>query len=91
MSREGINPDDIIEIDYSQHDVAAQKMQPTVYKDGDSFNCLSGPDRETGIFGSGDTPAAAIEDWKSALHNKLKKFMGNDSDKHLPASDANDL
>lgn len=90
MPTEGIHPDNIIEIDYSQHDVAAQKMQPTVYKDGDSFSCLSGPDRETGIFGSGDTPAAAIDNWKLALDHKLKKFTGDDPEKHLPSSATND-
>ena len=91
MATKGINPNDIIEIDYSDHDIAAQKMQPTVYKDGDSFSCLSGPDPETGIFGSGDTPAAAIDDWKSALAHKLKKFRGDNPEKHLPSSEVNDL
>lgn len=91
MPTERINPGDIIEIDYSQYDIAAQKMQPTVYKDGDSFSCLSGPDPETGIFGSGDTPAAAIDNWKSALDNKLKRFMGDDPEKHLPSSGADEL
>lgn len=90
MPTEGIHPDHIIEIDFSQYDVAAQKMQPTVYKDGDLFSCLSGPDPETGIFGSGDTPAAAIDNWKSALDNKLKKFRGDNPEKHLPSSTADD-
>ncbi len=90
MPTEGIRPDQIIDIDFSQYDVAAQKMQPTVYKDGDSFSCLSGPDPETGIFGSGDTPAAAIDNWKSALENKLKKFRGDNPEKHLPSSAADD-
>lgn len=91
MSKDEINPEDIIKIDYSQHDIAAQKMQPIVYKNGDSFSCLSGPDPETGIFGTGETPAAAIAEWTRALQSKLKKFTGVDPDKHLPASEADDF
>lgn len=66
MIPEGIAPEDIVNVDYSQYDEATRLISPTVYKDGDSFCCLSGDDPESGAFGCGDTPDAAIRDWRQA-------------------------
>lgn len=73
MVPEGINEKDIVNVDYSQYDEATKTIQPTVYKDGDSFCCLSGTDRENGVLGCGDTPDEAIRDWRESLANELEK------------------
>lgn len=36
MAAKSINPSDKVKIDYAQYD-EVQKLQPTVYRDGDSF------------------------------------------------------
>ncbi|MBB2147462.1 hypothetical protein [Pedobacter gandavensis] len=79
MATNSINPNAKIEIDYSRYDQAVQKLKPTVYLDGTTFCCLSGPDRETGIFGSGDTLEGAIQDWRSALEERFKRINGENA------------
>lgn len=78
MGNDSINPQGNIEVDYSLYDEAVQKLKPKVYRQGDSFCCLSGPDKETGIFGSGGTPDAAIQAWRSALEERFKRLHGED-------------
>jgi len=78
MENDSIDPQGQIEVDYSQYDEAVQKLKPKVYQQDDVFCCLSGPDKETGIFGSGDTLDAAIQAWKSALEERFKRLHGED-------------
>lgn len=53
-----------MQIDYLQYDRQTQRLKPAVYKKGNAFYALSGPDPETGIYGSGETPDAAIRSWR---------------------------
>jgi|GEM_PF-4672492 hypothetical protein len=69
---------DPVEIDYSRYDAQTQKLEPAVYRQGDVFAALSGPDRETGIYGEGDTPDAAIKAWRSALQERFDKLHGDE-------------
>lgn len=78
MENDSIDLQGQIEVDYSQYDEAVQKLKPKVYQQGDVFCCLSGPDQETGIFGSGDTIDAAIQSWKSALEERFRHLHGED-------------
>lgn len=73
MLPEGINEKDIVKVDYRKYDDATQTIKPLVYKDGDSFCCLSGKDPEVGVFGCGDSPEEAIKDWREALSNELEQ------------------
>jgi hypothetical protein len=50
---------------------AAQLLKPVVFKEGDSFCCLLGPDPQTGIFGCGPTPKQALSDWEEHLKEYL--------------------
>lgn len=79
MAKNSIDPDKRVDIDYAEYDLETQKLQPTVYKeDGNSFGCLTGPDPETGIYGHGDTPEAAITAWRSELENRFKRLHGDE-------------
>lgn len=60
----------------------AQKLQPQVYKDGDLFCCLFGPDPETGIFGCGNTPEAAVLDWEKELEKRIARLTEGDEAAH---------
>lgn len=76
MTTDSINPNTKIEIDYNKYDQTVQKLKPTMYLVGSTFCCLSGPDRETGIFGSGNTLEEAIQDWRRALEERFRRING---------------
>jgi hypothetical protein len=58
-----------VDIDYSSKDVpeSVKTFQPLLYKDGDSYCCVLGPDPQLGIFGCGQTPIQALQDWDKHL------------------------
>lgn len=57
---------------------SAKKLEPFVWKDGDDFYCLLGPDPTVGIFGSGDSPLRAIVDWDTNLTRRLAAPIEDD-------------
>lgn len=69
----------LVDIDYSAYDEEVQKLKPRVYADGEVFSCLSGPDAETGIFGTGVSPDAAIKSWRENLQERFDRINGSDS------------
>ena len=78
MASNSIDPHLIVNVDYSQYDEEVQKLKPTLFREENGFCCLSGPDRETGIFGCGVSVYAAIEAWRSALEERLMRLNGED-------------
>jgi hypothetical protein len=46
-------------------------LQAVVFKEGDAFCCLLGPDPQAGIFGCGNTAYEAVTDWEQHLHDRL--------------------
>ena len=66
-------------IDTQLSGVAAQ-LQPTVFKDGDSFCVLYGQNPQAGIFGCGRSVEEALIDWENNLH---KAMSGSDASKNL--------
>lgn len=68
-----------IDIDYSKYDEETQKLKPRVYQEGTIFCCLSGPDSETGIFGTGASPDAAVKSWRTNLQQRFDRINGEES------------
>jgi len=68
-----------IEIDYSAYDQQVQKLRPRLYRQGDIFCCLSGPDPETGIFGTGTSPDSAVRSWRASLQERFDRINGEES------------
>jgi len=68
-----IDPADIIPINYNDPFIpdALQRFNPTLYKQGNSFCCILGPAPDTGIFGCGETPDAAISAWNTKFLEQL--------------------
>ena len=63
-------PDEMkVDIDYSNNEVpeSVKTFQPLLFKDGNSYCCVLGPDPQQGIFGCGDTPIHALKDWDKHL------------------------
>jgi len=64
----------LVDIDFTAADVerTLKTLQPVVFKEEAAYCCHLGPDMESGIVGRGDTPEAAIEDWKAALKQHVQ-------------------
>jgi len=80
MEQMQINPDTRIEIDYQDWPVTAatQRLKPVVFKEGNSFCCLLGPDPRAGIFGCGDTAYEAVNNWEQQLRDRLENAQPED-------------
>ena len=69
-----------INIDFDEEALpkSAKKLQPLVWKDGELYFCLLGPNPQNGVFGSGDTPLLAIVDWDAHLTTRLANATEDD-------------
>ena len=66
-------PNDLkVDIDFSDNTLpkSAKMFMPLVFKDGDSYCCILGPNSEEGVFGCGKTPADALKEWDKNLEKK---------------------
>ena len=60
-----VDPVNVIPINYNDPFIpdSLQRFNPTLYKQGDFFCCILGPNPQQGIFGCGHSPDAAINAW----------------------------
>ena len=70
----------IVPLDYESEKVHGyvRQFKPTLYRDGDSFVCVLGPDAEQGIYGQGATEDEAIQNWETEFKERLKSKGDND-------------
>ena len=66
---DGLHPEDIITYDPNQIGVpsSVKMLKPMLYKDGDAFCLLAGPDPQSGTFGCGPTVESAMEDFEQTF------------------------
>jgi hypothetical protein len=69
-----IDPELVVDFDFTKPEVnrTLKNLQPVVYRNGDKFNCLLGPDLEQGILGTGSTPEEAIYNWEAKLQERIQ-------------------
>lgn len=69
-----------VQIDFSDNKIpeSVKTFQPVLFKDGDSFCCVLGPDPQEGVYGCGNTPIAALKDWDKSLRQRMKATDKND-------------
>lgn len=69
-----------VTIDFDAKDIPAsvKEFRPAVFKDGNSFCCLLGPDPQKGIFGCGSTTDEALADWDLDLKERAKDPKAGD-------------
>ena len=82
MEQMKIDPEMRVAVDLDQFTPNVQLLKPEVFKDGDSYCCVLGPDPAAGILGRGPTPEAAIRDWD----NNLEEFIA-DPDENDPVAE----
>jgi len=80
MMQMNIDPELVVDFDFTRPEVnrTLKNLQPVVYKDGDQYSCLLGPDLEHGILGTGATPDAAIMQWEVNLQKRIQDPDEND-------------
>ncbi len=87
MERDNLNLETLAEIEIDYADVGypakARKLKPHVFKDGNAYCCIYGPDPQVGIFGCGDTPLEAIEDWEADLEKRIERLT--EGEDHITA------
>lgn len=57
---------------WAEHTNAAQALRPVVYVEGDKYCCLLGPNPRDGVFGCGNTPDEALNNWEQHLKDRLQ-------------------
>lgn len=60
----------IIDIEF---DGVAKVLNSTVFKEGNSYCCILEPNPQVGVFGCGDSPIEAVNDWDKNLKERLSK------------------
>jgi len=70
MNTDGL---DVISIDFENESLPApfRNLRPVLYKDGEQFCCILGPDRNQGIFACATTQAEAISDWTHQFRERM--------------------
>jgi hypothetical protein len=57
---------------------AASILQPVIFKEGNAFCCILGPNAHDGVFGCGKTPQAAVKAWDKDLKKHLATAAADD-------------
>lgn len=85
MEQMQIDPESRIEIDYQDWTVnaATKALQPVVFKQGDAYFCLLGPDPQVGIFGCGDTAFDAITDWEQNMQARVQNQPNDEVSRYV--------
>jgi hypothetical protein len=75
-----IDPELIVDYDFTKPEVnrTLKNLQPVIYRNGDEFFCLLGPDLKQGILGTGSTLEDAIYDWESNLQKRIQNPAEDD-------------
>lgn len=70
----------VVPLDYDSKKLHGyiRQFKPTLYREGEAFVCVLGPDEETAIYGRGSTEDEALQDWETAFNERLKSKGEND-------------
>jgi hypothetical protein len=62
-----------IDLDYNDADLPepVRQFKPVLYKDGDSFSILLGPDPQEGVYGRGLSVDEAIKNWEQHFNDEI--------------------
>lgn len=58
--------------------VSVKNLHPLLFRDGDSYCCVLGPNPAEGVFGCGKTAKDALVDWDNNLQERIKNADEND-------------
>ena len=74
MKQMAIDESLIVPLDYEVPGLSAaiRQFKPILYKEGELFCCILGPDLEQGIYSCGATEDEALKNWDAAFKDRLK-------------------
>lgn len=80
MEQMKIDQQAIVPVDFENEGLSRnlKLFRPAVFKDGDSYCALLGPDPTTGIFGCGSSAEAAMLDWDNHLNDFVRSHDPDD-------------
>lgn len=80
MKQMVISEEAVVHVNYESADFPAtvRQFKPVIFKEKDSFCCILGPDKETGVFGCGRSVKEAIKDWDASFHKRLSNYKEDD-------------
>jgi hypothetical protein len=69
-----------VNVDYTHTDLppSVRTFRPLLFRNGQQYCCILGPDVGKGIFGCGDTPQEAFIDWDRSYQLRAKSQMEGD-------------
>ncbi len=76
----------IVEINYDDQSLPLylQQFKPTVFREGNAFCVILGPDPQAGVFGCGDTVQEAIKDWDNHMSDEISNpTEGNETTRYI--------
>jgi hypothetical protein len=80
---EQMKPDglDIVLLDFEDPSLPenVRALRPLVWHDHNAYCALLGPDAESGVFGSGETVDAALEQWSWNLQERMLRPDADDA------------
>ncbi|HWV72995.1 MAG TPA: hypothetical protein VN040_14840 [Pseudosphingobacterium sp.] len=67
-------------INYQAHNISGlvKHLRPVLFRKGEIYCCLLGPDTESGILGIGNSPQKAISDWERKVADRLSQDSKDD-------------
>jgi hypothetical protein len=62
-----------VEVNFDADNLSREmrELRPVVFREGDAYCCLLGPDPQKGIFGCGCTADEALADWQHNLSERM--------------------
>lgn len=70
-----LDPAIIVSVDYESPSLPPlfQQFRPAVFRDGDRFCCILGPDKARGIYGCADSADQVIKDWEMRARERVSR------------------
>jgi hypothetical protein len=68
----------LIDYDDSSLSKFVRQFRPMIYRDGDQFCCILGPNPESGVFACSDTLESALSEWTEELKKRASTPGSND-------------
>jgi hypothetical protein len=75
-----------ISMDYEHDELpeSVKQFKPVLFKEGNAFCVVLGPDPQAGIFGCGDTKEQALQDWNNHFLNEIDNpTEGNETTRYI--------
>jgi hypothetical protein len=80
MEQMKVDPEALVPTDFENEALTRNLkiFRPAVFVEGNTYFCLLGPDKESGILGQGDSARAAMFDWDVRFNEFLTNHEADD-------------